>query len=107
MRCTKGVGAAGWALAAVLWLPAGPVAAQESEAVSAQEMAAFAAAAREIQVMRSKARRPVARAVRERMKALVREQGLTLERYNGIATRVRKETGLYARYQEAWRDLGG
>ncbi|HKJ87485.1 MAG TPA: hypothetical protein VKA48_03165 [Gammaproteobacteria bacterium] len=69
-------------------------------------MTAFTRAAREIQVIRSKARRPVGSAVRARMVRVVRGEGLTVERYNRIAAGVRRKAGLYARYQKTWRSLG-
>ncbi|MFA9461462.1 DUF4168 domain-containing protein [Thiohalorhabdus sp. Cl-TMA] len=80
---------------------------EQSDSVSEREMAAFAAAARELQVMRGKARLPVGRAVRKRMVEAVRERGLTVDRYNRIARQVRQDTGLNARYRRAWRELGG
>ena len=77
------------------------------ERLGQEELAAFARAARAVHTIRKGESAPVAAAVRQRMVAAVKEQGLTLERYNAIARRIRQEEDLYARYQEAWNGQKG
>ena len=61
-----------------------------------------ARAARAVHALRKGETEPVGAAARARMVEAVEGAGLTLERYNAIARRVRQEEDLYARYQEAW-----
>jgi hypothetical protein len=109
MRCTE---ARGRAIAALLGaLAAAPAVAQQAGAgqdpsaeqrIGGDELAAFARAARAVHALRQGETEPVTAAVRKRMVEAVEGAGLTLERYNAIARRVRQEGDLYARYQEAW-----
>ena len=114
MRCIEARKRLALALAGLLL--AAPVPAQQAagqdpaagDRLGQQELAAFARAARAVHTIRQGETEPVAPAVRQRMVEAVTAQGLTLERYNAIARRVRQEEDLYARYKKAWNsDKGG
>jgi hypothetical protein len=96
-------------LAGVLAAGAFPVQGAEGEGapsrVSAEELADFAAVVRQIRRMRAAEKVPVSGRVRDRMVEAVKAQGLTVERYNTLARRIREDEALYRRYQKAWNRL--
>ncbi|MEF8793951.1 MAG: DUF4168 domain-containing protein [Thiohalorhabdus sp.] len=99
-------------LLATMLAAAGPANAQAGEGserksaaadrVGEDEMAAYVQAARAVRAIRKGETEPVGPAIRRRMVEAVADKGLSLERYNAITRRIRKDEDLYARYQEVW-----
>jgi len=81
---------------------AGTDPAASGERIGQDELGAYVRAARAVRAIRKGETEPVGPAIRRRMVKAVEERGLTLERYNAITRRIRKDEDLYNRYQKAW-----
>lgn len=75
------------------------------QGIEGGEVRAFVRASQAVQKLRQNAEAPVSADIRRRMASAVEAEGLSVERYNTIARRVRSNEAVYERYQEAWTQV--